>query len=312
MQPQGVRETGSEERGEGQRVDLAVELRGGQGRGGGERAVGRPDRGVRGPGDERRFVLLPLAERDVGGEAAPLAQLEGSADGLGHGLVVGREGGPAEGGAVAAARGRSLVGVGVGGIGGPERVVEQEGVEAALEVVEAQPGPRRAPASRVDRVDPDVLGDVAQRLRRLHHVAEPEGSAVGGAGARAPLVHVGHPQLEAPLAGGEVQREVAAAAGELQVDVGGGRVEPRGHEPGQAEARGGGREPEAWLAVVVDLAVRGHGHDGVLVGLLDGIAEPPLVLPHGRQQALAAVAEVVGDPRVVPLQDQRSFPRRRK
>ena len=114
---------------------------------------------------------------------------------------------------------------------------------------------------------------------------------------------VGHTQLEVAFAGGEVQREVAAAADELQVDVGRGRVEARGHELGQAEAGGGGREPEPRLAVVVDLPVGRHAHHGVLVGLLDGVAEAPLVLGDRPQEALAAVAEVVGDARVVGLED---------
>ena len=161
----------------------------------------------------------------------------------------------------------------------------------------------RAPASRVGRGEPDVLGDVAQGLRGLHHVAEAKGSAVGGPVPRAALVHVDHAQLEVPLSGQEVQGEHAASPGQLQIDVTGGRVEARGHELQQAEAGRGRGEAKPGLAVVVDLAVGRHAHDGVLVGLLDGVAEAPVVFPHRSQEALAPVSEVVGDTRVVALHD---------
>ena len=131
----------------------------------------------------------------------------------------------------------------------------------------------------VGRVHAEVLGDVAQRLGRLDHVVEAEGGAVGGPGAGAALVEVGHPDVEAALAGGEVQRQASAVPLQPQVDVGRGGVQPRLHQRAQERVAG----------------VVPRGDDRVLVAGLGGVGDPPLVLEHRRQQALASVAEVVGD-----------------
>src|ERR1043165_8207001 len=116
-----------------------------------------------------------------------------------EGLVVGRGGHPSlRGPADRAAVGRAA---GADAVDGAERVVPGLGLQAGVEPVVPEAGPRAAPLALQRAHGGYILGQVVDRLRRLHRVAESKGRPRGGPVARAPLVEI--VDVNAEIAAGE-------------------------------------------------------------------------------------------------------------